>query len=101
MYFSDVIWEADCAYEEATVKEYAEWVTQSQSETSTQNPLTKYDPEAHWCYAGYTYMGQKFQDFPQMLEVSVQFVKLSLQQNNSFQFVGCLQLNAMRCICFL
>lgn len=66
--FSEVQYENECGFVEATLTQYCQWLDCDQLPNS--NPLAALAKDQFWCYADYKYMKDIVTDQPQLLKVS-------------------------------
>lgn len=64
--FAAVQWETECAYVDATCKQFVDWLA---GQCRDDNPLLQFHLDTHWCYADYKYMSQLFAAKPHLLKV--------------------------------
>jgi len=63
------LFETECSYIEATVKEFLSW-TANEGE-SLDGPFSDYHCKEFWAYADYKYIAQLFQDKPAIFQVNL------------------------------
>eukprot|EP00903_Cladosiphon_okamuranus_P009113 g8706.t1 len=68
---SSTVWEADCAFLEATVGQFLEWETSTgrlSADEGNHNPFAEYDRSTHWVYADYKHVKELAEDWGKALE---------------------------------
>ncbi len=71
-FLSEVLWEGECCYQDATISEFLHWNRNTDGTTGDADQralLSQYSKDHWWCYADYKYMTELF-DTENILKVS-------------------------------